>query len=130
MRRRRSLQSGGEIPFERNSGYHRLFALKAAVFAARVLPLFEKERSRDQRPRRAVEAIRAWARGKRPLGMAEVRQLSLGAHAAARRAKSEQARFAARAAGQAVAVWHAPLHALAVPWYACKAVYANKGKGR
>lgn len=123
-------QPGGEIPFGRESRYHRLFALKAASFAARVLYLFEEDRPRDKRPRRAIEAIRAWALGKRRLGMADVRRLSLDAHAAARRAKSDGARFAAHAAGQAVAVWHAPTHALAVPWYTCKAIYANKGKGR
>lgn len=127
---RKAAPSKGKGPFERNSRYHRLFALRAASFADRVLHFFERERPRDKRPRRAIEAIRAWARGKRQLGMKEVRCLSLGAHAAARAAKSDRARFAAGAAGQAVAVWHAPLHALAVPWYACKATYANQGKGR
>ena len=52
--------------------------------------------------------------------MAEVRRLSLGSHAAARGARTDAARFAARAAGQAVAVWHVPSHALAVPHYVRK----------
>ncbi len=110
----------------RNSRYHRLFALKAANEAERVLPLFEKERPNDYRPRKAIEAIRVWAQGKRELGMAEVRKLSLDSHAAAREAKSDAARFAARAAGQAVATWHVPTHAMAVPTYACKAIAASK----
>ena len=110
----------------RNSNYHRLFALKAAKEAERVLPIFEKERPHDDRPRQAIEAIRAWAKGKRELGMAEVRKLSLGSHAAARNAKSDSARFAARAAGHAVATWHVPTHAMAVPAYACKAIAASK----
>jgi hypothetical protein len=58
--------------------------------------------------------------------MAEVRKLSLDAHAAARGAKTDAARFAARAAGQAVATWHVPTHALAVPIYARKAKEASK----
>ncbi|HKZ83848.1 MAG TPA: hypothetical protein VJ793_09365 [Anaerolineae bacterium] len=111
---------------ERNSRYHRRFALLAAKEAERVLPIFEKERPKDNRPRQAIEAIRAWAQGKRELGMAEVRRLSLGSHAAAREAKSDAARFAARAAGQAVAAWHVPTHAMGAPIYACKAIIASR----
>ena len=111
---------------ERNSSYHRLFALKAAKEAERVLPIFEKERPNDDRPRQAIEAIKDWAKGKRELGMAEVRKLSLGSHAAAREAKSDAARFAARAAGHAVATWHVPTHAMAVPVYVYKAIVASK----
>jgi hypothetical protein len=114
------------ISAERNSRYHRLFALKAAQEAGRVLPIFEKEYPNDHRPRRAIEAIRAWAQGKLELTMAEVRRLSLGSHAAAREARTDAARFAARAAGQAVATWHVPTHAMAVPYYVCKAAFADK----
>jgi hypothetical protein len=102
----------------RDSNYHRLFALKAAKEAERVLPIFEKECPKDKRPRRAIEAVKAWAEGDRKLGMAEVRKLSLDAHAAARAARTEAARFAARAAGQAVATWHVPTHALSAFGYA------------
>ena len=56
--------------------------------------------------------------------MREVRKFALDAHAAARKAKSDAARFAARAAGQAVATWHAPTHAMAVPMYVQKAIFA------
>jgi len=114
----------------RNSRDHRLLALKAAREAERVLPIFEKEHPDDDRPRQAIEAIRTWAQGKRDLGMAEVRKLSLGSHAAAREAKSDAARFAARAAGQAVAAWHVPTHAGAVPVYVGKAIFANKKRGK
>lgn len=106
--------------------YHRVFALKAAQEAARVLPLFRRERPKDARPRLAVDAIRAWASGKRELGLAEVRKLSLDSHAAARAAKTDAAKFAARAAEHAVATWHVPTHAMAVPWYSCKAVEAAR----
>jgi hypothetical protein len=113
----------------RNSRYHLRFAFLAAREAERVLPLFEQERPNDERPRRAIEAIRAWAQGKRELGMKEVRKLSLDSHAAARAAKTDAARFAARAAGHAVATWHVPTHAMGVPMYACKALIASKKAG-
>jgi hypothetical protein len=112
----------------RDSYYHKLFGLKAAKEAERVLPIFEKERPNDNRPRQAIEAIRAWAQGKQELGMAEVRKLSLGSHAAAREAKSDAARFAARSAGQAVATWHVPTHALGAFSYAGKAIAVHKNK--
>lgn len=110
----------------RDSRYHKLFALKAAQEASRVLRIFEKERPKDARPRKAIEAIRAWAKGKRQLGMREVRRLAFGSHAAARAATSDAAKFAARAAGHAVATWHVPTHAMAVPFYVCKAIAASK----
>ncbi len=113
---------------ERESRYHRLFALKSAQEAGRVLKFFENERPDDRRPRHAIEAIRAWGESKRKLGMKEVRKLSLDSHAAARESKTDAARFAARAAGQAVAVWHVPTHAMAVPMYVWKAIFANKSK--
>ena len=112
----------------RDSYYHKLFGLKAAQQAERVLSFFEKENPRDDRPRKAIEAIKAWAKGRRKLGMAEVRKLSLDSHAAARKAKSDAAKFAARAAGQAVATWHVPTHAMAVPYYVCKALSSKTSK--
>jgi hypothetical protein len=110
----------------RYARHHRRFALLAAMQAKNVLPFFEAERPNDARPRRAIEAIQAWAHAKRELGMAEVRRLSLGAHAAARQCKRDAARFAARAAGHAVATWHVPTHAMGVPMYACKAILASE----
>ncbi len=110
----------------RNWRYHKIFALKAAQEAACVLPIFERMHPTDLRPRHAIEAIRTWAKGERELSMAEVRKLSLDSHAAAREATSGATRFAARAAGQAVAVWHVPTHAMAVPMYVQKALSANK----
>ena len=122
-----SKQKNNQI-IERNSHAHKLLALRAAKEAKRVLPMFEKACPNDARPRHAIEVIRAWAQGKRALGMMEVRKLSLDSHAAAREANSDAARFAARAAGQAVAVWHVPTHAIAVPTYASKALAASKNK--
>src|SRR3970040_2493278 len=122
MKRKTAPKATPDRSVERNSRYHRRFALLAAKEAERVLPIFERERPKDNRPRQAIEAIRAWAQGKRDLGMAEVRKLSLGSHAAAREAKSDAARFAARAAGQAVATWHVPTHAMGAGMYAFKAI--------
>jgi len=113
----------------RNSREHRALAIKAAAQAQRALPYFEKEHPDDDRPRKAIAAIRAWAQGKLELGMAEVRRLSLGSHAAAREARTDAARSAARAAGQAVATWHVPNHASAVPEYVRKAVRSSRLSG-
>ncbi|MFA6160803.1 MAG: putative immunity protein [Patescibacteria group bacterium] len=109
-----------------DSYYHKLFGYKAAKEAEKVLKFFEKERPNDKRPRNAIEAIQAWSEGERTLGMEEVRKLSLDAHAAARDAKSDVAKFAAHAAGQAVATWHVPTHALGAFGYSGKAIIANK----
>ena len=112
----------------RDSYYHRMFGLKAAKAVEQILPIFEAERSNDDRPRKAMEAIKAWALGKRKLGMAEVRKLSLGAHAAARDVKADAAKFVAHAAGQAIGTWHVPTHALGSFGYAGRAFVANKKK--
>ncbi|WP_407650192.1 putative immunity protein, partial [Deinococcus rhizophilus] len=42
---------------------HRALAQAAADDAGRVLPLFEATCPTDSRPREAIEAARAWARG-------------------------------------------------------------------
>ena len=109
----------------RDSYYHKLFGFKAAIETERVLKFFEKERPNDKRPCNAIIAIKEWAEGKRTLGMNEVRKLSLDAHAAAHDAKSEGARYAAHAAGQAVGTWHVPTHALGAFGYAGRAIIAG-----
>lgn len=112
----------------RDSYYHKLFGLKAANEAAKVLKHFEEERPNDKRPREAIDAIRDWAEDKRTLGMKAVRKLSLDAHAAARVVKSDAAKYAAHAAGQAVGTWHAPAHALGAFGYAGRAFIAGKNR--
>ena len=111
-------------PVRRETAAHRALALEAARQADSVLALFEREHPDDRRPRAAIEGIRAWAEGRQMLDLAEVRRLSLASHAAARSAATDVARFAARAAGQAVATWHVPAHADAVPDYVAKALAA------
>jgi len=99
-------------------------ALWAAKCAEHVLPYFEKAYPKDNRPRKAIEACRAWVRTG-VFKMADIRKASLDAHAAARKAKgklkeSNAACFAARAAGQAVATAHVPEHAFGASYYALK----------
>jgi len=102
----------------------RVLAVWAADCAERVLPIFEKARPKDGRPRRAIEACRAWVRTG-VFKMADIRGASLAAHAAARDAKENgAASFAARAAGQAVATAHVPQHAFGGAYYALKAIAA------
>jgi hypothetical protein len=103
----------------------RIMATWAADCAERVLPLFERARPEDGRPRRAVEVCRHWVETG-VFRMADIRAASLDAHAAARAAKTEDdaACFAARAAGQAVATAHVPQHAFGGSLYALKAVVA------
>lgn len=101
---------------------HRLLAIWAADCAERVLPFFEKRHPGDLRPRKAIEATRAWARTG-VFRMADVRGSALAAHAAAREVgEDDAARSAARAAGQAMATAHVPTHAIAAAIYAATAV--------
>jgi len=101
---------------------HEILATWAADCAERVLPLFEKERPGDDRPRKAVKAVSEWVQTG-VFKMSDVRGASLAAHSAAREvAENDAARSAARAAGQAMATAHVPRHALAAAIYAATAV--------
>lgn len=105
---------------------HRLLALWAAACAEHVLPLFQAVQPADPRPRRAIEQIRAWARGE--VRMSESR--AAGGHAmAAARELSGAARHAAYAAGQAACVAHVAAHELGAAAYAIKAVRAAAPDG-
>jgi Imm-5 like putative immunity protein len=101
---------------------HRLLASWAADSAEHVLSLFEQHSS-DDRPRRAIDTARAWARGEVPVGVAQ--KAAVAAHAAARAVTSPSACAAARAAGHAVATVHMADHCLGAPMYALKAVEAT-----
>ena len=110
---------------------HQLLALWAAQCAEHVLHLFEQEEPSDARPRDAIEAARAWARGE--MKMMDAR--SCGGHAmGAARPLQGPARFAAYAAGQAACVGHVPEHDLGAAAYAIKAARAanpgNPNAGR
>jgi hypothetical protein len=101
---------------------HKTLAIWAADCAERVIPYFELRCPGDNRPRKAIEAIRAWIQTG-VFKMADVRKVALAAHAAAREvAEDDAARSAARAAGQAMATAHVPLHAIAAAIYAATAI--------
>ncbi len=102
-------------------------ALWAADRARQVLCYFEKERPGDERPRAAIRAARAWARGKMPFR--EVRAAALAAHAAARATRVPAAIAAARAAGHAAATAHVATHAHGAARYAQKAAEAAGASG-
>jgi len=105
-----------------NRTNHRKLAIWAADCAERALPYFEERYPKDNRPRKAIEAVRAWAQTG-VFKMADVRKAALAAHAAAREVEEDNAaRSAARAAGQALGTAHVPSHAIAAAIYAATAV--------
>jgi hypothetical protein len=105
---------------------HHLLAVWAADCAEHVLHHFEATRSEDDRPRRAIELGRAWARGE--VSWWDAR--AAGGHAnAAARDLDGAARHAAYAAGQAAAVGHVAAHELGAAAYAVRAARAAAPDG-
>ena len=100
---------------------HHLLALWAASCAQHVLHHFEQVRPDDDRPRRAIETTHAWVRGE--VRMSYAHNTAFTANAAAREV-SGAAKFAALAAGQAVAVAHVAAHELGAAAYAIRAARA------
>ena len=97
---------------------HHLLAIWAADCAHHVLHLFEETQPNDERPRCAIESVRAWTQGE--ITMSQSR--AAGGHAmAAARNLSGAARHAAYAAGQAAVVAHVAAHELGAAAYAIKA---------
>ena len=105
---------------------HRLLAMWAADCAEHVLHYFEQARPNDDRPRRAIDLGRAWARGE--ITWAEARTAAGHANAAARDLRGA-ARHAAYAAGQAAAVGHVAAHELGAAAYAIRAARAAAPEG-
>ena len=100
---------------------HHLLAVWADDCAQHVLPLFEEVQPNDDRPHRAIELARAWAREE--ITMTQARKAAFAANAAAREV-SGAAKLAALAAGQAVAVAHVAAHELGAAAYAIRAARA------
>jgi Imm-5 like putative immunity protein len=105
---------------------HRLLALWAAACAEHVLHFFEEVQPKDERPRRAIEQARAWARGE--ITWTQARMDAFAANAAAREV-SGAAKEAAHAAGQAGAVGHVAAHELGAAAYAIRAARAAAPEG-
>jgi hypothetical protein len=95
---------------------HRTLAIWAADCAEHVLSYFEDKYPKDNRPRKAIEAVRAWVRGE--TSVSEARCAAFAAHAAARDAEEGAARAVARAAGHAAATAHVAGHAVHAANYA------------
>lgn len=112
-----TLRRGGSL----SDTDHHLLAVWAADCAAHVLHLFEEARPNDDRPRRALGLARAWSRGEIP--MREAHAYAFEANAAGK-GLPDAARFAALAAGQAVAVAHVAAHELGAAAYAIRAARA------
>lgn len=100
-------------------------ALWAADCAEHVLPCFEERHPDNDRPRKAIEAVRAWVRGEIKVGAA--RNAAVAAHAAARAAETPAACAAGRSAGQAAGTAHMAGHAIHAAEYAAKAAALAAG---
>ena len=111
----KSAQHNREKPSQEE---HIQLAIWAANCAEDVLPIFEANCD-DDRPRKAIEAARAWARGE--LKMTTARKFAFAAHAAARMANNPAAIAAARSAAHAAATAHVASHAKYANSYAQKA---------
>ncbi|MCI2238026.1 hypothetical protein MO973_38215 [Paenibacillus sp. TRM 82003] len=115
-----TVRRGGTL----SDDHHRLLALWAAACAEHVLDRFEREQPHDSRPRDAIAAARAWARGE----VSMMRARAAGGHAmGAARPLSGAARFAACSAGQAACVGHVAEHDLGAAAYAIKAARSARG---
>lgn len=102
---------------------HKTLAVWAIDCAERVLPYFEEKYPEDRRPRNAIETLQTWI-DTGVFSMAVIRKASLSSHAAAREVGEDNAaRSAARAAGQAVATAHVPIHSIGAAIYALQAIY-------
>ncbi len=112
-----TIRRGGSLTDED----HHSLALWAATCAEHVLHFFEEVRPEDDRPRQLIEMARAWTRNEIPMGQAH--KAAFVANTAAREV-SGAAKFAALAAGQAVAVAHVAAHELGAAAYAIRAVKA------
>ena len=110
-----TIRRGGTLS---DSTYHSL-ALWAVTCAEHVLHLFEQANSDDKRPRQAIELTRAWVKGE--ITMKQAHKAAFASNAAAK-GMPDAARFAALAAGQAVAVAHVAAHELGAAAYAIRAI--------
>ena len=112
-----TVRRGGTL----SDAHHHLLALWATACAEHVLHFFEEAVPGDDRPRHAIEQNHAWVRGEITVGQAH--KAAFVANAAAK-GVPDAARYAAYAAGQAVAVAHVPAHELGAAAYAIRAIQA------
>lgn len=113
MRDRRFIAAHRGGPLDMES--HRKLAAWAALCAERAV----ERHGEDERPRLAIAAARAWAKGEVKPGVCM--KAAVASHAAAREANVKTSIAAARAAGHAAATAHAADHSLGAALYAAKA---------
>jgi hypothetical protein len=118
-----TVRRGGSL---RDDDHHRL-AVWAADCAEHVLHHFEQARPEDDRPRRAIDMARAWARGEVTMTQART---AAGIAMGAARDLTGPPREAAYAAGQAAAVAHVAAHELGAAAYAVRAARAASPEGQ
>lgn len=94
---------------------HRKLAAWAALCAERAV----EKSCGDERPRLAIAAARAWAKGEVKPGVCM--KAAVASHAAAREENEKASIAAARAAGHAAATAHAADHSIGAALYAAKA---------
>ncbi|MFE9234002.1 putative immunity protein [Cellulosimicrobium funkei] len=100
-----TIRRGGTLTDE----HHHQIARWAVDCAEHVLPIFERARPDDTRPRDALDVARAWIRGDVPMKTAHTTAFIANA---AGRDQAAPVKYAALAAGQAVAVAHVAAHGL------------------
>jgi hypothetical protein len=88
---------------------------------AHILPIYEKHRSGDARPRNALNAAREWLGGK--IRLPQAKAVILDCHKAARELDDDPAAQAsARAIGQCASSIHSVSHCLGLAFYGALAV--------
>lgn len=113
-----TIRRGGTLTDE----HHRQIARWAVDCVEHVLPIFERARPDDTRPRDALDVARAWIRGDVPMKTAHTTAFIANA---AGRDQAAPVKYAALAAGQAVAVAHVAAHGLGAAAYAIRAAAAD-----
>jgi hypothetical protein len=99
---------------------HRTLVLWSIECAGRVLPIFEEKHPQDERPRKALEAAKAWARGE--IKMPAAKRAAHASHNAATEVMENAAACAAaRAIGHVVGTVHVKTHAMGFVIYAVTA---------
>src|SRR5690606_567239 len=112
-----TMRRGGTLTDSR----HRMLAQWAVACADHPRPLSAPDAPGAHRPRHALGVARGWIRGEVP--MREAHRTACVANAAGK-GRPDPARFAALAAGQAVAVAHVAAHDLGAAAYAIRAASA------
>ena len=105
---------------------HRTLVLWAMDCAERILSIFESRYPHDERPRQALEAANAWARGQ--IKMPIAKKCAHAAHNAATEVSEDAAACAAaRAMGHVVGTVHVETHAIGVMMYGITAFAYEAG---